>query len=80
VARELIEKYHAGLFYEPENRDAFVAAALRLKTDPILYAELQAGCQELARAYDRRLLADQALAIVSNCAHSALSTILDVRR
>ena len=74
VARELVEKYHAGLFYEPENRDAFVAAAMRLKADPVLHAELQAGCQVLAKAYDRTLLADHALAIVSSCARSAPST------
>lgn len=68
IARELVEKYDAGLFFEPENRDALVAAAIRLREDEALYAKLQDGCSALAKSYDRDVLAGQALKILCRCA------------
>ncbi len=64
IARELVEEFGAGLFYPPENAQAFMAAVRRLRDEPALYTELQAGCRKLARAYDRKTLAAQALDVV----------------
>ena len=64
IARELVEEYRAGLYYTPEDGPAFLAALRRLRSDHALYAELQAGCRSLARAYDRNTLAAKALDVI----------------
>lgn len=58
-ARELVEQYNAGIFYEPENEDDFIGKSLLLKNDVALYERLQQGCQLLARDYDRKKLAKE---------------------
>lgn len=63
-AREIVEEYNAGLFFMPEDRDAFIGEAKRLASDKELYQDLQSGCRALARAYDRTRLADELLEIV----------------
>lgn len=68
VAREIVEKFHAGLFYPPENAQAFVEAVRRLRSDAALYRDLQAGCRKLAQAYDRSALAAQALDVIRRSA------------
>ncbi len=60
-AREIIEEYNAGLYFEPENTDAFLAAVYRIKSDTALYSEIQEGEEKLAAAYDRNTLADKML-------------------
>lgn len=55
-AREIVEQYGAGLYFEPENKAAFLAA-LEQAQDPQVVERLLTGCDALARAYDRRRLA-----------------------
>ena len=56
-AREIIEKYDAGLFFEPENKKAFIEAVHLLCSDKQLYVRLQLGCERLSRDFDRKKLA-----------------------
>jgi hypothetical protein len=63
-AQEIIETHNAGLCFEPENEDDFIAKVLQLKNDPTLYAKLQSGCDSLASAYDRKKLAQKMLEII----------------
>ncbi len=63
-AQEIIEKYNAGLCFEPENEADFIQKVMLLKNDPTNYQELQKGCVKLAEAYDRKKLAAQMLLII----------------
>ncbi len=63
-AQEIIEKYNAGLCFEPENEADFIQKVMLLKNDPAIYHELQKGCVKLAEAYDRKKLAAQMLLII----------------
>jgi hypothetical protein len=64
-AQEIIETHNAGLCFEPENEDDFIAKVLQLKNDSALYSILQTGCEKLAEAYDRKVLAKQMLSIIT---------------
>lgn len=55
-AREIVEQFGAGRFFEPENKRAFIEA-LESAGDPKAVEEMKKGCDALARAYDRRRLA-----------------------
>ena len=59
-AREIVEEFGAGRYFEPENKTAFIEA-VDAAQDPAAIAEMKAGCDALARAYDRRRLADAML-------------------
>ena len=63
-AQEIIEKYNAGLCFEPENEADFIQKVMLLKNDPTNSQELQKGCVKLAEAYDRKKLAAQMLSII----------------
>jgi len=65
-AQEIIEKYNAGLCFEPENETDFIHNVLILKKDNAKYLELQKGCVTLAAAYNRKKLAAQMLSIVED--------------
>ena len=67
-AREIVEAFDAGLFYEPENAAAFLGALDALASDPDRLAKLAQGCVALAAAYDRRRLAGDMLAVVRETA------------
>lgn len=61
VAKQLIEQYGAGVVYEPEDMDAFIAATRRLQSSPEFYRRCQGGCRDLAQAFDRDVLAQTML-------------------
>ena len=63
-AREIIEKYNAGLYYEPENKDDFIKKLLLLKNNKEIYQNKQEGCIKLADDYDRKKLAISMLDIL----------------
>lgn len=63
-AREIIEKYDAGLCFEPEDEDDFLAKTAELQNTE-RYKELQKGCVKLTEDYDRKILAEKMLNIVS---------------
>ncbi|RJR14942.1 MAG: glycosyltransferase WbuB [Nitrospiraceae bacterium] len=56
-ARELIEKYNAGISFKPENEDDFIDKIGVLKKNKMLYKELQNGCSMLSKEYNRKPLA-----------------------
>lgn len=67
-ARALVEEYGAGLFYEPENKEDFLAKLNRLILDKELYATCQQGCDRLANDYDRKKLAQKMLDVIESIA------------
>jgi glycosyltransferase involved in cell wall biosynthesis len=60
-SRGIIEKYNAGLYFEPENESDLIGKISILSSNNELYKELQIGCLDLARDFDRKLLADSML-------------------
>ena len=64
-AQEILEKHNAGLCFEPENEVDFLAKVGLLKSDSELYSKLQAGCDSLAAAYNRKRLAISMLSCLS---------------
>lgn len=63
-ARAIIEKYHAGLCFEPESEDDFREKLDRLLSDPSLYERCKAGCRALALDFDRKRLARHMLKLI----------------
>jgi glycosyltransferase involved in cell wall biosynthesis len=63
-SREMVERYGAGLVFQPESEAELVSAILRMRGEEGLYQSLQAGCERLARAYDRTALARQMLSLL----------------
>jgi glycosyltransferase involved in cell wall biosynthesis len=63
-AQEIIERYGAGLCFEPENEEDFLAKVKQLKDDTVLYAQCQSGCERLAKDYDRKIMADMMYKII----------------
>jgi glycosyltransferase involved in cell wall biosynthesis len=62
-AQEIVEKYHAGICFLPENEEDFISKLLKLK-DKNNYKKCQDGCVELARVYDRKILAQEMLEVI----------------
>jgi len=63
-AQEIIEKYNAGLCFEPENEQDFLEKLTIIKSDEQKYKDLQDGCQKLAVDFDRKVLAKRMLDII----------------
>ena len=64
-AREIIESYHAGVCFEPESETEFCKKLDLLLTDEILYNECKEGCKKLSLDFDRNLLANKMLQIIT---------------
>ena len=62
-AREIVEGHGAGLCFEPENGDDFIAKLSELR-DGAVYEECRKGCARLAAAYDRKKLAREMLQLI----------------
>lgn len=58
-AKALVEKYGAGLAFEPENEADFLQKLEQIYTDKKAYTEYQEGCQRLAADFDRGMLAER---------------------
>lgn len=65
-AQEIIEKYHAGLCFVPEDENDFIKKVLLLKNDVNLYSDCVDGCEVLAKEFDRKKLANKMLDILNN--------------
>lgn len=63
-AKEIVEKYGAGLCFEPENEDDFIEKMSKLLDNSSLYTDCKAGCRQLADNFDRKLLANKMLDIL----------------
>lgn len=67
-AQEIIERYGAGLCFEPENEEDFNQKLNELLTNDTLYAKCKEGCRKLSVDFDRKKLAERMLqVIVENC-------------
>lgn len=66
-ARNIIEKYNAGLFYEPENIDDFIDKLNLLFSNLKVYNQYKKGCQKLALSYNRKILASKMYLEVQTC-------------
>ena len=64
-AQEIIEKYGAGLCFKPEDEADFLEKLERLKNDRTLYERCQSGCKKLARDFNRKILAEKMLEIIT---------------
>ena len=62
-AQEIMEKYDAGLCFEPENENDFLEKIEMLRNEK-RYKEFQKGCRRLAADFDRKCLAGRMLEIV----------------
>ncbi|MEL7834107.1 glycosyltransferase family 4 protein [Fodinibius sp. Rm-B-1B1-1] len=60
-AQEIVEAYEAGICFEPENKDDFLAKLRLLKEDKELYEKVSKNGEKLAQAYDREKLARKML-------------------
>jgi len=69
-AREILEKYGAGLCFEPENETDFLKKVTSFKEDRTLYESCQEGCTKLAEDFDRKRLAETMLSIISSLVRS----------
>ena len=63
-AQEIMEKYGAGLCFEPENEKDFIEKLMILKNDKQVYEDCQNGCVRLADDFDRKRLASKMLDII----------------
>jgi glycosyltransferase involved in cell wall biosynthesis len=65
-ARSIIERYPAGIFFEPENESDFSEKLHRLITDKAFYEKCKAGAAVLSTDFDRRILACKMLDAIMN--------------
>jgi glycosyltransferase involved in cell wall biosynthesis len=63
--KEIIEKYNAGVCFEPENAKEFLNALIAI-SDPDSYKEKEKGCQQLAQDFDRKKIAKEMLETIKN--------------
>jgi len=56
-SRKIIEKYNAGLYFEPENEKDFIEKLNYIINDKKVYSTCQDGCLKLALDFDRKKLA-----------------------
>ena len=56
---DIIQKYNAGLCFEPENKEDFLTKLNLLKEDQTVYENCQAGCLRLAKDFDRKKMAEK---------------------
>lgn len=62
-ARQIVEQYGCGIFFEPENEQSFLDGIDSIKKVR-LRSELKSGCKKLVIDYDRNILADRVLEIL----------------
>lgn len=67
-AREMVEEFGAGLFYEPENKAEFLECLNTLFSSKEIYEACCDGGEKLAEAYDRKRLAAEMLNIIAEVA------------
>lgn len=65
-AREIVEKYGAGLCFEPENEPDFNEKLSMLLNDDDLYRRCKEGCRRLSMDFDRKKLAADMLEVIEN--------------
>jgi len=71
-AQSLLERYQAGICFEPENEEDFMDKLLKLQ-DKSFYQKCQEGCLRLAKEYDRKNLANQMFQIINEIKNEGIS-------
>lgn len=69
-AQSIIEKYSAGICYEPENTSDFLCKLEQILENETLYKKCQEGCKKLSIDFDRKLLAANMLRIIESANNS----------
>lgn len=64
-AQEIIERFNAGICFEPENQNDFIEKLMLLR-DETFYRSLQMGAVRLSKSFDRKKLALQMLEIIQD--------------
>ena len=64
-SKQIIERYNAGICYEPERKDSFLTQFDKIY-DVENYITYQKGCQKLAQDYSRKNLANKMLEIIKD--------------
>lgn len=64
-SRSIIEKYSAGLFYEPENQQDFLSQLMLIREVEV-YKTCQNGGGELSKDFDRKMLAKNMITILTS--------------
>ncbi len=64
-AQEIIERFNAGICFEPENQNDFIEKLMLLR-DENFYRSLQMGAVRLSKSFDRKKLALQMLEIIQD--------------
>ncbi len=67
-AKKIIEKYEAGICFEPENEEDFVKKLKLLSEDKKLYDKIKNNTQNLAKDFDRKILAEKMFNIIKKIA------------
>ncbi len=68
-AKELVERFNAGVSFEPENENDFLRQLNFISTDKDAYESYKEGCYELAKAFDRRTLSMSMLGVIEYLAY-----------
>jgi hypothetical protein len=67
-AKKIIETYNAGVTFESENKQEFLDGVNKISSSQEFYLQLQEGCEDLAQAFDRKILAEKMFNIMKNIA------------
>lgn len=72
-AKKVIEDFHAGLCFEPENKKDFLEKLESIVTDKEQYEAFQEGGMRLAEAFDRRILAFKMYGVIEGVLYSSIN-------
>lgn len=67
-AKEVVESFNAGLCFEPENQVDFLEKLEEMYTDKEAFQQYELGCIKLAKAFDRKVLADKMYDVIESVA------------
>lgn len=65
-SKAIIEKYQAGICFEPENKKDFLTKLNKIREDRAFYESCQKGCDKLALDFDREKLAGMLYEVIKN--------------
>lgn len=72
-AKKVVEDFHAGLCFEPENKDDFLEKLNEIVSDKKQYKEFEQGCMRLAESFDRKTLAFKMYGVIESVLYSSIN-------